>query len=116
LNGEASDENSKKQALESLMWFWLGFFFKCEIDAWERWKERNFFENFNEIINSMPVPIDPNFFHKFNKFVHSHYGRIGSGHTALMLIAKNTDSEKEAFYKFLELFDEYIKQHSDSTP
>ncbi|MCL2388323.1 MAG: hypothetical protein FWC89_12380 [Defluviitaleaceae bacterium] len=49
----------------------------------------------------------------FNEFVWSHYNCQSWAMSGEMIISKNSNSEEEAFDKFFELYDEFIKQKHD---
>ena len=55
-----------------------------------------------------------NFTSDFNKFVHSYYNHEMGAMSAEWLISKMCNSEEEAFDKYFELRDTFLKQKSDS--
>ena len=53
---------------------------------------------------------EPDFWFKFNEFVHKYYNKTMGGMDAAWLITDLSDSEEEAFDKYFELLNMFLKQ------
>ena len=99
-----------EKSLKLLVQFWDGYSFREHMEVWEKHTGRNFFENFDEAIYSRILePHGPYSMHEFNKFVHSYYDEEATTISGVRMISQNSNSEEEAFDKFLELYDEFMK-------
>ena len=101
-------EGLDNYTLELIKTFWQGVFFATDLRSWEECKEvdRGYYL---EVLNSIPTPHGQEFMREFNRFVHTHYDRRVGAMLPLILISKNTKSEQEAFYKYFEMLDEFLK-------
>ena len=50
------------------------------------------------------------FFYEFNEYVHNYYGCTVSTMSAEYLITERSGTDNEAFYKYYELLDSFMKQ------
>ena len=100
-----------KKSLDSLVCFMYGYEFRESIEAWENWTERNFFENFDEAIRTtLPGSSRHHFMNGFDKFVHSYYQCELTTMRGETLISMNSVSQEDAFDKYFELYDKFLKQ------
>ena len=106
----------RRKSLELLAAFHSGYKHKEYVEAWEKWSGRDIFENYDEAMNSgHKVPRTPSdgSMYGFNEFVHSYYNRQLAAMSVYSLISHMSQSEEEAFDKFFELLDEFMKQKDD---
>ena len=100
-----------KKSLEALTHFWDGYGYRNFIESWENTTGRDFFENYEEARQSNVgcEPREQHFLYGFDAFVHEYYNCEMSTLNGTGLISKNSNSEEEAFDKFFELLDEFLK-------
>jgi len=100
-------EKSLKRLTSHMQGYELG----VTIGKWEESTGLNFFEHFDETTRLGNISSSDYFFtFEFNKFVHLHYGQIMQSLSGASLISQNSNSEEEAFDKYFELLDEFLKQ------
>ena len=99
------------KSLEALGHFWAGYGYCSFIERWEKATGRDYFENYEEARCSDVgrEPFEQHFMYGFDEFVHEYYNCVMTTLNGKSLISKNSDSDGEAFDKFFELFDEYLK-------
>ena len=102
------------KSIGSLNQFFNGYNFGRRVEAWEKSTDRDFFENFDEAMQSQYEPfgsynsaLD---YLNFAEFVHSYYNRHISAANGLWLIIEMHNSEEEVFDKYLELRIAFLKQ------
>ena len=105
-----------KPSLEALYYFWFGYGFREDIEEWEKWSGRDYFENWDRVMSGKDIQpswrTGDNFSYKFDIFVHAHYNRPYTTRNWKSLISDECNTDEEAFNKFFELLDEYLK-HSE---
>ena len=99
------------KSLERLVHFWHGYDFRHSIEVWEATTGHNFFEHYDEAINSdlRPEPHEQYFMSGFDEFVHEYYNCMITTWRGTSIISQNSNSDEEAFDKFFELLDEFLE-------
>ena len=103
------------KSLQFLMQFWHGYGFGGAVKEWETstgGKLENYDGSIGIVIEHAVAsnPLDQHFMYKFDEFVHSYYERNRTTMMGASLILENSNSDEEAFDKFFELLDEFLKQ------
>jgi len=102
----------RKKSLELLAHFKVGYELGISVMSWEKETGLDSSEHFNVAINSMPHDqfYDSDFFVDFFTFVCSHYSCKPGAMSEDMIISTNSASDEEAFDKYFELFDMFLKE------
>jgi len=100
-----------KKSLEALSHFKGGYAWGRAVEAWERSTNRDFFENYEEAMRLAGNECESIDWWEFTKYVHIYYNETIGAKGATMLILENSKSDEDAFNKFFELFDMFIKEH-----
>lgn len=119
------------KSLKQLQLFSRAYQIKLDIDAWEKETGldfvnfcKQFHEHFDEIEKALEFahrntePHEPINFVEFDYFVHTYYDRMiipSTKLSAMDLIEELSSSEEEAFDRYFELWDAYMKQVADNT-
>ena len=95
--------------------FMLGYSFRIDMESWEKVSNSDFRENYDKAVlyGNSDVIVDT--MSGFSEFVHSYYNRELTTLSAAGVILENTDSESDAFDKYFELLDSFIKRERDDT-
>ena len=104
----------EKPSLIALDNFWSGYAQRDAIEVWQQKTGKDYFENYDEAIRtniSKMYGDDYSYFlDGFDEFVHSYYDHKMTTLNGTGLISKKSNSDEEAFDKFFELLDEFLKQ------
>jgi len=117
-----------EKSLTALVQFWHGYVFCKMMETHEKSTGHSATERYDEIFNSPTKPLvksattshnpyERHFMNGFEAFAYSCYPnceRTTQGWAKL--ISKNSDSEEEAFDKFFEVLDEFLKQKGETLP
>jgi len=107
------------KSLTSLYNFWQGYAERDFMEIWEKKTGKNYFENYEEASRTNVTKLyderDSYFMDGFDEFVHRYYNVNVGALNGITLIIRENNSEEEAFDKFFELFDEFLKQKDDAT-
>ena len=109
------------KSLQSFMQFWHGYVLGIASKEWKKSTDGRF-ETQDKVIDTVmqhavasnSYPLDQHFMYGFDEFVHKHYNRNRIAMDASSLILENSSSDEEAFDKFFELFDEFLKQKNNA--
>ena len=103
-------------SLESLDTFWFGYNLGTTVKVWENETGLDYFENYEKASQS-EISQGEYFMDGFLEFVADHYDVASIGGMGWQtIIQRNSDSDEEAFYKFFELFDEFLEQKGIAFP
>jgi len=100
-----------KKSLEALFYFWNGYSWGSDVEAWERMTNLNFFDNYEEAVRCMSIRHSSTDWSEFNKYVHTHYNQNVGAMGATMLILENSNSDEDAFDTFFELLDDFMSKN-----
>jgi len=105
-----------EKSLTKLVQYRHGYEMREHLEYWEKHTGRSFSEHFHEAINFM-IPESEQFpIHEFSEFVGIHYNCSIGAMSGEHLISINSNSEEEAFDKYLELYDEFCAIKGITTP
>lgn len=111
-----------EKSLKALANFRRGYNFGRKVEAWENSTGLNFYEHVNDTLEAVKFITeftnhDVEFeILAFDEFVHAHYDEASmlSVKTPEHLISEMSSSEEEAFDKYFELHDAFLKQKNES--
>ena len=103
------------KSLEFLVHFWHGYGYGGAVKEWEKSLGKKLEDCEVTIDFAVQYALDSNssnhrFMDGFDEFVRSYYKSTLAAISGTGLILGNSSSDEEAFDKFFELFDEFLKQ------
>ena len=107
-----------EKSLAFLTHFIQGYSYRHHVEEWEATTGLDFTMHCEETrhIPSTRAPEFAKFMRQFYRYVCLHYNQEFSSYSPMTIISMNSNSEEEAFDKYFELLDEFLKKRGIEYP